>query len=479
MARDQQSLKSVGTTLAHASKRRLRHSTEGLQLLVTDVIDFAIFMLDPDGHVASWNAGAQRLKGYREDEIIGQHFSRFYAQEDVAVGKPRRGLEVACTQGCFQDEGWRVRKDGSTFWANVVIAAIRDKADELVGFAKIVRDLTERQLATEQIRASEARLQAFMNHSPSLMFIKDLQGRYVHVNDRFAQAFGLERKDIISRTDWQLFPPELAAQFRANDAKALTARAGIEVEEIALYGDRLWHTSIVHKFPLFDSNGQITGLGAVATDITERKRLEEALRQKNVELSAAIKTEIALREDQQRLTLIATHDALTGVANRRLLHERAEHAIAVARRSNRLFALLFIDLDQFKEVNDRLGHDAGDRVLGEVAKRLSRCLREVDTIARHGGDEFVALLEDVETADEVEQIADRMQEVLAEPLAIAGQEIRVTCSIGVALYPRDGEAVSDLIGRADLAMYRAKELGRNTVQFYAPDLCLPESSRMR
>jgi len=479
MARNQQGLKSVGTTFAPPSAGRLRDSTEGLQLLVTDVVDFAIFMLDPDGHVATWNAGAQRLKGYREDEIIGQHLSRFYPREDVEEGKPRRGLEVASSQGCFQDEGWRVRKDGSTFWANVVIAAIRDQAGELLGFTKIIRDLTERQLAAEQIKASEARLQAFMNHSPSLMFIKDLQGRYVHVNDRFAQAFGLERKDIISRTDWQLFPLELAAQFRANDAKALTAGAGIEVEEVALYGDRLWHTSIVHKFPLLDSNGQITGLGAVATDITERKRLEEALTQKNIELNAAIKTEIALREDQQRLTLIATHDALTGVANRRLLHQRAEHAVAVARRSNRLFALLFIDLDQFKEVNDSLGHAAGDRVLGEVANRLSGCLREVDTIARQGGDEFVALLEDVETPDEVGQIADRMQEALTEPFAIAGQEIRVTCSIGVALYPRDGEAVSELIGRADLAMYRAKELGRNTVQFYTPDLALPDSSRMR
>src|SRR5262249_44933685 len=131
------------------------------------------------------------------------------------------------------------------------------------------------------------------------------------------------------------------------------------------------------------------------------------------------------------------------IPNRALLHQRAEHAIAVSRRSRRPLAFLFIDLDRFKDVNDNLGH---------------------------GGDEFVVLLEDVQTLEEVEQVTARMQEVLAEPLVIGGGEIHVTSSIGVALYPRDGESVSALIGKADLAMYRAKELGRKTVQFYTPDL---------
>ena len=173
---------------------------------------------------------------------------------------------------------------------------------------------------------------------------------------------------------------------------------GIEVEETAPYGDGFSHTSIVHKFPLFDSRGQVTAVGGIATDITERKRLEEELKQKNVQLGKALQAEAALRDRQEHLNFIATHDPLTGLPNRALLHERAEHAIAVARRSGHLLALLFIDLDRFKTVNDSLGHAAGDKVLREVATRLSRCLREVDMIARHGGDEFVVLLEDVEKA---------------------------------------------------------------------------------
>jgi diguanylate cyclase (GGDEF)-like protein/PAS domain S-box-containing protein len=309
-----------------------------------------------------------------------------------------------------------------------------------------------------------------MNHSPSLMFIKDLEGRYLYVNERFTRAFGLEHKDIITRTDSEIFSAELAAQFRANDAKVVAAGVGIEVEEAALYGDGLLHTSIVHKFPLLDNQGRVTAVGGIATDITERKRLEEALRDKNLQLSKAIQAEAALRERQEHLNFIATHDPLTRLPNRALLHQRAEHAIAVSRRSGRLLALLFIDLDRFKTVNDSLGHAAGDELLRAVADRLSECLREVDMIARHGGDEFVVLLEDIEKQEEVEQVMDRMREVLAEPLAIEGQEVNVTSSIGVALYPRDGEAASALLRKADLAMYRAKELGRNTVQYYAPDL---------
>jgi diguanylate cyclase (GGDEF)-like protein/PAS domain S-box-containing protein len=325
----------------------------------------------------------------------------------------------------------------------------------------------------ERLRLSEernARLQAFVDHSPSVIFIKDLRGRYVYVNDRFMQAFGLSHKDIIARTDSEIFSAEIGAQFRANDAKVLEGGTAIEVEEIVRYADGQLHTSIVHKFPLHDSHGQITALGGIATDITERKRLEEVVRQKNVQLGRAIQAEAELRQRQEHLHFAATHDQLTGLPNRALLYQRAEHAIAVCRRSGRMLALLFIDLDRFKSVNDSLGHAAGDHLLREVATRLSGCLREVDMIARHGGDEFVVLLEDIEKIEEVEQVTTRMRSALAEPLAIEGQEVTVTSSIGAAMYPRDGEVASTLLRNADLAMYRAKDEGRNTVRFYVPQL---------
>lgn len=312
---------------------QLLQSNEPFRALVENIPDYAIFMLDADGRVISWNVGAERLKGYREEEILGQHFSRFYSHEDIERGRPQHGLEVASTEGRFEEQGWRLRKDGSLFWANVVITPVRGPAGDLLGFAKVTRDLTERRLTTQLLESSEARLHAFMNYSPSLMFIKDPQGRYLYVNDAFTRAFGLESWEIISHSDAEIFAPELAVQFATNDAVALATRSGIEFEEVARYNDGRLHTSIVHKFPIFDPQGQVIALGGVATDISERKRLDDALMQSNIQLRAAIRTEIELRQRQQHLQQIANHDTLTGVTNRTSFHQRAEHAIAACRRS--------------------------------------------------------------------------------------------------------------------------------------------------
>ena len=455
---------------ASGSSLPLLQSEEQFRALVESIVDYAIFMIDAEGRVMSWNTGAERLKGYREEEIVGQHFSRFYPLDAIEKGIPQQELVTAAAKGRFEDEGWRLRKDGSFFWANVVITPVRDSGAHLLGFAKVTRDLTERRLTTQRLEASEARLQAFMNNSRSMMFIKDLSGRYLYVNDPFLEAFGVDRFDVVFRSDGEIFPADVAAQFATNDAEALAAGKGIEFEEKARYADGNEHISIVHKFPMFDRHGQVIALGGVATDITERKNLEQALRDNNEQLRAAIRTEIALRQRQEHLQRVATQDPLTGVTNRAPFFRRAEHAIAAARRSGALIVLLFIDLDRFKDVNDRLGHAAGDEVLREVAGRLSGCLREVDAIARHGGDEFIVLLDGIEKIDQISQVTTRMQEELAKPMNIAGRDLRVTASIGVASYPRDGGDVSTLIRMADVAMYRSKELGRNTVQLYTPDM---------
>jgi len=451
----------------------LLQSDEQFRALVESIVDYAIFMLDAEGRVISWNTGAERLKGYREDEIVGQHFSRFYPLEEVERGAPARDLEVAAAKGRFEDEGWRLRKNGSFFWASLIITPVRDQDGQLLGFAKVTRDLTERRLTTQRLEASEARLQSFLNNSHSLMFIKDLTGRYLYVNDPFTRAFDVDRFDIIFRSDAEIFPPDLAAQFTANDAEALAAGTGIEFEEVSRHHDGQIHTSIVHKFPMFDREGKVIALGGIVTDISERKLLEEALRQNNEQLRAAIRTEIALRQRQEQLQRIATQDPLTGVTNRAPFHQRAEHAIAASRRSGHLIVLLFIDIDRFKDINDTHGHAAGDEVLRQVASRLSSCLREVDAIARQGGDEFIVLLNGIERSDQITQVTTRMQEELAKPMTVEGRDLSVTSSMGVAMYPRDGGDVSTLIRMADVAMYRSKQLGRNTVTFYTTDMDSP------
>ena len=255
---------------------RLSHSEERFRLLVESVQDYALVMLDPAGRVASWNQGAQRMEGYCSEEIVGRHFSQFYKREDIESGKPNTALEEAAATGRFEDDGWRVRKDGSCFRASVVITAMHDESGKLRGFAKVTRDLSERTTVMRRLKESESRLQAFMRYSPSLMFIKDLEGRYQYVNDQFCRSFGLGRDAVLEHTDAEIFSAEQAARFQTNDASVIAAGAALEFEETSEYQNGQ-HVSIVCKFPIRDADGLITALGGVVTDITGRKRVEREL----------------------------------------------------------------------------------------------------------------------------------------------------------------------------------------------------------
>ena len=263
----------------------LRQSEERFRILVESVQDYAIFMLDTRGRIISWNLGAKRLKGYEESEIVGRHLSTFYRIEDIAEGRPTRLLNEALTRGSTSDEGWRVRKDGSQFWASAVITALRDSAGRHIGFAKVTRDITEqrrqeetaRQLAAAALMASEERFASFAQHLPGLAWIKDLDGRYTYINDAAATAFGASREAIIGRTDAEIFPPTVAAEFQRNDRQALESWTGIEVIELLPDSSGELRHSIVSKFPIADAQGEFHLIGGVAIDITDRVRAEEAL----------------------------------------------------------------------------------------------------------------------------------------------------------------------------------------------------------
>src|SRR5665213_3613656 len=186
----------------------LRHNEERFRLLVESVRDYAIFMLDPDGFVLTWNAGAERFKGYRPGEIIGQHFSRFYPSEALERGVPAHELKLAAETGAFEDEGWRVRKDGSLFWANVVITAVRDAQGQLLGFAKVTRDLTRRHVHEEELRRSEERFRLLVEGvSEYAVFMLDANGRVVTWNIGAERIKGYTASDIIGE-HFSIFYPD-------------------------------------------------------------------------------------------------------------------------------------------------------------------------------------------------------------------------------------------------------------------------------
>ena len=203
-----------------------------------------------------------------------------------------------------------------------------------------------------------------------------------------------------------------------------------------------------------DPSGKPTGFKGMIRDITERKRTE------------------------QQLNYMATHDILTGLPNRLMFNQLLNQAIRSASRNKRLLAVLFIDLDRFKIINDSLGHEAGDRLLKEIARRFKRSLRSVDVVARLGGDEFIILIEEVEGLSQIEVVARKILSSALKPMVLSGEECRVTASIGISIYPRDGMDEQTLMKNADIAMYYAKEEGKNNYQFYSKEIQSQSSERL-
>lgn len=246
------------------------------RLLVETVSDYAIYLLDTAGRVTSWNAGAERIKGYAAREVMGRPFSLFYPPEDRVAGMPERMLEQATREGRITAQGWRLRKDGTRFWADVAITALRDRAGKLTGYAKVTRDLTSWRDAHERLRESEERLKAFTENSPAIMFLKDPAGRYRFVNRPLLRLFGLREEQVVGRRDDEIFPADQARRFAKSDAEVLASGSSVEVEQplATPQGERV---HIVVKFPVYDAAGDVAGVGGVAADITERKRAEQAL----------------------------------------------------------------------------------------------------------------------------------------------------------------------------------------------------------
>jgi len=254
---------------------------EQARLFISGVSDYAIYMLSPEGIVRSWNLGAQRFKGYSSDEIIGQHFSRFYTDEDRANGKPARALRIALEQGKYEEEGWRVRKDGALFWASVVIDPIRDANGELVGFAKITRDLSERRQAQEALLASEHRFRLLVKGvTDYAIYMLSPTGEVTNWNAGAERIKGYAEDEIVGSHFSRFYTDEDRAQnVPANALKKAAQEGRVEMEgwRVRKDGTRFWANVVIDA--IYNERGELIGYAKVTRDITERKQAEEALEQ--------------------------------------------------------------------------------------------------------------------------------------------------------------------------------------------------------
>ena len=258
------------------NEERVRRSEERFRFLVEGVQDYAIFLLDPNGNVASWNTGAQRLKGYKPEEIIGKHMTNFYEREAIDRKWPQRELEMAAANGRFEDEGWRVRKDGTRFWANVVITALRDAGGVLRGFSKITRDLTERRENEERVRRSEERFRLLLEGVEDYaIFMLDESGRVSSWNSGAQRISGYAADEILGQHFERFYSADdIALGLPAEELRTATLNRRAEARgwRVRKDGTRYWADVVVTV--LHDDSGKLRGFAKVVRDLSERKRME-------------------------------------------------------------------------------------------------------------------------------------------------------------------------------------------------------------
>ncbi|HUG24270.1 bifunctional diguanylate cyclase/phosphodiesterase [Piscinibacter sp.] len=334
-----------------------------------------------------------------------------------------------------------------------------DDGDELGQVATALNDMS-RELARELSRRAAADgererlflayeqnrwlLQAIIDNTPAAIFVRDLQARYLLVNRRYREVF-TDGADVVGRRVDEVFPSEQAMIYALADQRAAGSDGFVEHETDVEHGG-VTRTYLTQRFPLRRSDGELFAIGCVATDITERKNHE------------------------QRIRYLAQNDVLTGLPNRTVFRDRVSQAIVHAQRSGAQVAVMFLDLDHFKNVNDSLGHDTGDELLKAAAARLRGCLRAGDTAARQGGDEFVICLPTLADGQHAIPIAEKLLEALRQPFSVGANELHVRGSLGISLYPCDGHDADALMRAADAAMYHAKEKGRDTFRFFTAEL---------
>ncbi|HQR05089.1 MAG TPA: PAS domain S-box protein, partial [Rhodocyclaceae bacterium] len=421
-----------------ADMLRQRVGRQRQEQMIEQIHD-SIIAMDLTGFITDWNAGAERLFGYTAEEAIGRNVLFLYADEDEDDG---------LLQDHFLDHGGREievrrrRKSGEVFWASLSLSLVRDKRGFPMGLIGYLVDITPRIEAEQRLHLHAS----IFDSSEEGIMITDAQEHIVSVNPAFCRITGFIAAEVLGRPLSTFHSGRYDAPFYEEMWAAIHATGRWQGE---VWGRR----KSGEEFPQWasisavrDSQGAVKHYFSIFSDITDRKRNEEQIHH------------------------LAYYDTLTTLPNRAHLLRLVGQALAAAQRNHARGAILFVDLNRFKPINDTLGHDAGDLLLIEIGRRFRGTLRQSDVVARIGGDEFVVALFDVVRHDNPGIVAQKLLTVLDLPFTIEGHELRVGASIGISLFPEDAQDTDTLLRYADIAMYRAKQTGDNGFIYYSQDM---------
>ena len=412
------------------------------QLQILDNLQECVITMDLAGYITSWNRGAEALFGYSGDEAVGQNVLFLYADSDEASDSDAELDTSFFEPGHREFEVRRRRKNGEVFWASLQLTRMVDERGEPSGLIGYFSDISERRASEEAERLHAC----IFELSDEGVMITDMTRTIVSINPAFCRMLGFERDELIGQPDTMFNSERHDAAFY--DTLWATVRRGDNWQ-----GEMWVRRKSGEIFPVGismgsvrDRRGEVSHFFAICTDITERKRTEG------------------------RIHHMAYYDALTNLPNRSLFQRLLDQALQEVQRKKHHGAVLFIDLNRFKPINDTLGHAVGDLVLQEVAHRLRNALRGADVVARLGGDEFVIGLFDVTDLSQINIVARKLLEALDPPILIDGREMAVGGAIGISIFPQDGDDTETLLRLADIAMYRAKQTGPDTFEFYSTDM---------
>lgn len=403
-----------------------------------------VAITDRRGTILYANEQFCKISGYAAEELIGQdhrilnsglHPKEFFAEMWATIGSGR----------IWRGEVRNRAKDGSYYWVDTTIVPFLDEDGKSYQYVSIRNDISGRKQMEEELKRSEEKYRLITENTTDLISVVDREGHFLYLSPSHEAVLGCKTGQVgssllpwIVEDDREIMSEAIQHAFSSRKSRQIEYRLCTAARQ------EIWVETTIN--PVITAAGTVRKLVLVSRDVTERKKSE------------------------QKIHHLAYHDTLTDLPNRRLFVQYLSKELSQAKRVGSKLAVLFLDLDRLKDINDTWGHDVGDLILIEAAKRLKGCIRNHDMVARLGGDEFTIVLTSVSGKEEVESIVHRLQSLLQKPLVLAGQTFTLSMSIGIALYPQDGVEADDLLKRADTALYVVKSRGRNSYEFFDPTM---------